>query len=75
MKPLLQVENLCVSFTHDVVHNLSFELYEGETLGIVGESGSGKSMMAKSLLQLTPARSTGRIYFEEQDLLLLSEKR
>ena len=42
------------------VDGVSFQLREGETLGIVGESGSGKTMMALSLLQLVP-KPAGRI--------------
>jgi oligopeptide/dipeptide ABC transporter ATP-binding protein len=42
------------------VDGVSFQLYEGETLGIVGESGCGKSMLALSLVRLTP-KPAGRI--------------
>ena len=36
------------------VDGVSFQVHEGETLGIVGESGCGKSMTALSLLRLAP---------------------
>lgn len=59
------------------VDGVSFQLRRGESLGVVGESGSGKTMMALSLLRLTPqpiARNVGgEIVLEGDDLLGLSE--
>lgn len=45
------------------VENVSFQLTEGETLGIVGESGCGKSTTARLLMHLMP-RDSGEIIFE-----------
>jgi peptide/nickel transport system ATP-binding protein len=47
-----------------VLHNLSINLYEGETLGIVGESGSGKSTLAKTLLGLVSHDDDGEIFLD-----------
>ncbi|WP_419898600.1 ABC transporter ATP-binding protein [Roseomonas sp. USHLN139] len=46
--------------------DISFDLREGETLGLVGESGSGKTTLGLALLQLE--RSTGGIRFEGQPI-------
>ena len=55
--PLLSVKDLHVTFTrggHTVqaVSGVSFDLYEGETLGLVGESGCGKSTTGRAVAQV-----------------------
>ncbi|MHB1417582.1 MAG: ABC transporter ATP-binding protein [Chloroflexota bacterium] len=60
------------------VDGISFDLYEGEALGIVGESGSGKSVSALSIMRLIPT-PPGRIMadsilFDGQDLLKLNDE-
>jgi oligopeptide transport system ATP-binding protein len=58
------------------VDDVSFEIRQGETLGLVGESGSGKSVTAFSILQLLqpPGRITkGSVIFQGRDLLTLPE--
>jgi peptide/nickel transport system ATP-binding protein len=54
-KPILQVKNLAVMYRtrkRDIqaVRDVSFEIYQGENLGIVGESGCGKSTVAYSIV-------------------------
>ena len=60
------------------VDGVSLHLEAGETLGIVGESGSGKSMLALSLVRLTPEPAGrivgGRVILNGRDLLPLSER-
>ena len=53
------------------LHNASFKLAKGKTLGVVGESGSGKTTMALTLMRLTPA-SGGTALFDGRDLLALT---
>jgi oligopeptide/dipeptide ABC transporter ATP-binding protein len=79
---LLSVRNLRVelSMRRETVHpvaNVSFDLAQGETLGIVGESGCGKSMLLRTLIGLLPrgGRVTGgEIVFQGADLVALTEK-
>lgn len=50
MNSLLRVEHVTISYNgKPVVQDVSFELRQGEILGIVGESGSGKSTIVKAL--------------------------
>ncbi|MBO7698221.1 MAG: ABC transporter ATP-binding protein, partial [Erysipelotrichaceae bacterium] len=77
--PLLKVENLTTSFTTpqgkvQAVRDVSFELNEGEVLGIVGESGSGKSQMMYTIMGLLADNGvieSGKITFDGEDISLL----
>ena len=78
--PILEVENLSVSFVTDsgrasVVEEVSFAIQPGETVGLVGESGCGKSVTAMSIMRLIPSPpshvESGRILFQGDDLLTL----
>lgn len=55
------------------LHEIHFELYRGETLGIAGESGSGKSTLARTVLALQPARS-GKVLWRGENLLELERE-
>lgn len=78
--PVLDVQNLGVVYpvrrreTLEAVHDLSFTIQPGETLGLVGESGSGKTSVARAILQLPPPTS-GKIYFLGEDLSAVTKKR
>ncbi|MDJ0651872.1 MAG: ABC transporter ATP-binding protein [Simkaniaceae bacterium] len=83
MTDILEVEDLHTSFSTlskkvAAVRGVSFDLKQGETLGIVGESGCGKSVMARSITRLLPAISSkidkGRILYRGEDLILKSER-
>ncbi len=78
MVKLLQVRDLETRFyTQDgvvkAVSGVSYNLDEGETLGIVGESGCGKSVSVLSMMRLIPSPpgkiTGGEVLFEERDLL------
>src|SRR5476649_2202681 len=77
MKPLLEIQNLQVTFPgHQAVRGLNLTINTGETLALVGESGCGKSATALSLMRLVaePGKISGRILFNGQDLLQLSDR-
>ena len=52
------------------VDGLSFDIYEGETLGLVGESGCGKSTTGRTVLQLYRP-TEGSVFFENDDLAMM----
>lgn len=83
-KPLLRVVNVEKEYVAKTnlfgkneyfraVDNVSFEMYEGETLGLVGESGCGKSTLGNAILQLDPA-TNGQIFYKDKDITKLSKK-
>ena len=81
--PLLAVRDLVVRFDTDhgtvrAVNGVSFDVEEGETVGLVGESGSGKSVTSLAILGLVPppgAVAGGRVFLEDENLLLADERR
>lgn len=83
MNKLLEVKNLKITFhsaheTVTAVRDVSFDLHEGEILGIVGESGCGKSATAKALVKLLPPHSCrieGQVLLKGQNLVEYSERR
>lgn len=79
---VLQIDGMTVEYPKNgkytvVVSDVSFELKEGEVLGIVGESGSGKTTAASAIIQQLkdPAKlSVEGIYFEGKDLQRFSDE-
>ena len=54
------------------VDDVSFDVYEGETLGLVGESGCGKTTLGRTILKLAEA-TAGSILYKKKDLLKMDE--
>lgn len=68
-EPLLSVKELRVQFgTFTAVHDMSFHIGAGETVGLVGESGSGKSSLARAVLRLVPS-AHGQVLWCGEDIL------
>ena len=82
-KPLLEIKNLKKEFIRRpswfseeskvvAVDDLTFNIYEGETLGLVGESGCGKTTLGRTILQLEKATS-GKIIYKGEDIIKISK--
>ncbi|MEZ4839263.1 ABC transporter ATP-binding protein [Flavobacterium sp.] len=81
--PLLEVKNVEKEYLSTVglfgkklsfkaVDDVSFKIYEGETVGLVGESGCGKSTLGNAILQLDKA-TAGQIFYKGNDITKLNK--
>ena len=79
---LLSVQNLQVDYSSNgqtvrAVNGVSFDLNNGQSLGLVGETGAGKTTIAKAIMQILPDHATkraeGTITFKGQNLMELRE--
>ena len=78
MEPMIQVENLCKSFstkngTVEAARNISFSIEKGEIFGIIGLSGAGKSTLVRCL-NLLERPTSGTVRVNGKNLTELSEK-
>ena len=80
-KTVLEVKNLQTYFKTDAgvvkaVDGVSFNVAEGETLGLVGESGCGKSVTNLSIMKLIPSPPGkivgGEVLYDGKDILKMS---
>lgn len=55
------------------VDRVSFDIHQGETLGLVGESGCGKTTLGRSLLQLIPP-SAGEVWYQGKQISKMREQ-
>lgn len=74
-KIALDVKDLYKTFGDKVVHRgVSFQLHEGEILGLFGGSGTGKSVILRSIIGLERP-DKGQIVFEDQNIVALNENK
>ncbi len=78
MSAILQVKNLKKFFKTGkgilhAVDGITFDIQEGETLGVVGESGCGKSTLGRTILHLLD-NTGGQIFFQGKDITKVNKK-
>ena len=79
MEPILQVKDLThtygagTPFQRSAVEHMSFDVNEGEFLGIIGHTGSGKSTLLRSL-NLLEQPTSGQILFDGTDICTIKGK-
>lgn len=76
MEPLIRARNIKKYFSVaggelKAVDDISFDIYEGETLGLVGESGCGKSTAGRTIIKLYDPTG-GELFFDGQDIFSMS---
>lgn len=69
---ILSVKNLEVTFGSRknkfvAVHNVNFDIFQGETFGLVGESGSGKTTIGRAIIRINPT-SDGDVLFKGEKI-------
>ena len=83
MKKLIEIKNLKTYFytangVVPAVDDVTFDIYDGETICVVGESGCGKSVTSQSIMRIVPQPPgkyvSGEILYEGKDLLKISPK-
>lgn len=82
MKKILEIKNLKVGFDieeqfFEALHDITFYLEKGKSLGLVGESGCGKSLTASSIMKLLAPNAiikSGEIFYNGENILNYSNK-
>ncbi len=73
-EPVLRVRGLGLRFgSQQVLRDISFSVYPGQTLAIIGESGCGKTVLLKSLVALVRPQQ-GEVWFHDRNMLALDDR-
>ena len=71
---MIRVEGLCKSYgDHDVLHDVSFEIKEGEVVSLIGASGCGKSSLLRCIIGLEPITG-GKVFIDDRDISLAASE-
>lgn len=75
---LLKISDLSIAIGEKkIVQKINLQVSHGQFVALIGESGSGKSITSRAIVQLDDSRNlafTGKIIFENQEVLQMSEK-
>ena len=75
-KELLQLKNICLKSaanrSDNILHNISFNLHNGEVIGIYGLMGAGRTELMETIFGLHPKLSSGEIKINEKQVKLQS---
>ena len=74
-KHILKVKDLRVSYEEgkEVFNHVSFQVKEGETVGLVGESGCGKSTLAKAILGMVPIQEGEVVHYSSMPQMVFQD--
>ena len=74
-KHILKVKDLRVSYEEgkEVLNHVSFQVKEGETVGLVGESGCGKSTLAKAILGMVPIQEGEVVHYSSMPQMVFQD--
>ena len=74
-KTILEVKNLTVSFNgFKPLHDVSFEVQEGQFAVVLGPNGAGKTTLLKAILGLVPYEGSVKIFGKDTELLTKDER-